>query len=85
MNKTAVLDFIIKSNDGKQFSAEYSEFDIDAKEKENRTSKEAENGSVAIKGSYAEQYSFLDIFRQINSNGQKPLRYPAMERRSSMM
>lgn len=56
MNKTAVLDFIIKSNDGKQFSAEYSEFDIDAKEKENRTSKEAENGSVAIKGSYAEQY-----------------------------
>ena len=65
MNKTAVLDFIIKSNDGKQFSAEYSEFDIDAKEKENRTSKEAENGSVAIKGSYAEQYSF---FRYISAD-----------------
>ena len=57
MNKTAVLDFIIKSSDGKQFSAEYSEFDIDANEKESRTSKEAENGSVDIKGSYAEQYS----------------------------
>ena len=59
MNKTAVLDFIIKSSDGKQFSAEYSEFDIDANEKESRTSKEAENGSVDIKGSYAEQYSFF--------------------------
>ena len=65
MNKTAVLDFIIKSSDSKQFSAEYSEFDIDANEKESRTSKEAENGSVDIKGSYAEQYSF---FRYISAD-----------------